>query len=131
VSDPGNVGTIIRTTHALLGAPVCLGPGCADPFGPKAVRASMGSIFAVPPIRDGTAADLERPVVGLVAHGGAPPDDDPVGTLCLGGERAGLPDEVASGCDRVWTIPLHEGVESLNVAAAAAVAIGRISSAAS
>jgi TrmH family RNA methyltransferase len=129
VGDPGNVGTIVRTAHALLGAPVALGPGCADPFGPKAVRASMGSVFAAPPARE-RAADLEGPAVGLVAHGGAPPDDEPVGVLCLGGEREGLPDEVASACDRLWTIPLHDGVESLNVAAAAAVAIGRISSAA-
>jgi TrmH family RNA methyltransferase len=131
VGDPGNVGTIVRTAHALLGAPVALGAGCADPFGPKAVRASMGSVFAVPPARDREVADLEAPVVGLVAHGGGPPDDDPVGALCLGGEREGLTDAVASACDRLWTIPLRDGVESLNVAAAAAVAIGRISSAAS
>ena len=50
VGDPGNVGAIIRTAHGLLGARVVLGPGCADPFGPKAVRASMGSIFGKPPI---------------------------------------------------------------------------------
>ena len=49
VGDPGNVGTIVRTAHALLDGPVALGPGCADPFSPKAVRASMGSIFAQPP----------------------------------------------------------------------------------
>ena len=49
VADPGNVGTIVRTAHALLDGPVALGPGCADPFSPKAVRASMGSIFARPP----------------------------------------------------------------------------------
>jgi len=127
VADPGNVGAIIRTTHALLDAPVAIGPGCADPFGPKAVRASMGSIFGMPPAK---RSSLEPPVVGLVAHGGSPPDDEPVGTLCLGGERAGLPADVAAACDRLWTIPLRGGVESLNVAAAAAVAIGRISSAA-
>ena len=51
VSDPGNVGTIVRTTHALLDSAVALGPGCADPFSPKAVRASMGSVFAQPPAR--------------------------------------------------------------------------------
>jgi TrmH family RNA methyltransferase len=127
VADPGNVGAIIRTTHALLDAPVAIGPGCADPFGPKAVRASMGSIFGMPPAK---RSSLEPPVVGLVAHGGSPPDDEPVGTLCLGGERAGLPADLAAACDRLWTIPLRGGVESLNVAAAAAVAIGRISSAA-
>jgi TrmH family RNA methyltransferase len=129
VGDPGNVGAIVRSAHALLAASVVLGPGCADPFGPKAVRASMGSIFAAPPAR-GTIEALTPPVLGLVAHGGEPPDDGPVGGLCLGGERDGLPEEVAAACDRLWTIPLREGVESLNVAAAAAVALGRISSAA-
>ena len=128
VGDPGNVGTIVRTAHALAGAAVVVGPGCADPFGPKAVRASMGSVFARPPLRGGVEA-LAAPVVGLAAHGGAPPDDEPVGALCLGGEREGLPAELAGACDRLWTIPLRPGVESLNVAAAAAVAIGRISSA--
>ena len=129
VGDPGNVGTIIRTAHALLEAPVILGPGCADPFGPKAVRASMGSIFGLPPMAGGPDK-LAPPVVGLVAHGGEPPDDGPVGAMMLGGERDGLPDELAAECDRLWTIPVRPGVESLNVAAAAAIALGRISSAA-
>src|ERR687895_434690 len=51
VEDPGNGGTVIRSAHALADATVVLGPGCADPFSPKAVRASMGSIFARPPAR--------------------------------------------------------------------------------
>jgi TrmH family RNA methyltransferase len=51
VADPGNVGTIIRSAHAFADGPVVLGPGCADPYSPKAVRASMGSIFARPPAR--------------------------------------------------------------------------------
>ena len=127
VADPANVGAIIRSAHALADASVVLGPGCADPYGPKAVRASMGSIFARPPARGGPES-LERPLVGLIAHGGAPPDDEPVGGLCLGGERDGLPAAIADACDRLWTIPLRGGAESLNVAAAAAIAIGRISS---
>jgi tRNA C32,U32 (ribose-2'-O)-methylase TrmJ len=74
---------------------------------------------------------LLPPVVGLVAHGGAAPDDGPVGGLCLGGERQGIPAAVAAACDRLWTIPLRPGgAESLNVAAAAAIALGRISSSA-
>ena len=51
VGDPGNVGTVIRSAHALCDGPVVLGPECADPYSPKAVRASMGSIFARPPAR--------------------------------------------------------------------------------
>ncbi|MCD6016242.1 MAG: tRNA/rRNA methyltransferase (SpoU) [Solirubrobacterales bacterium] len=130
VRDPGNVGAIIRIAHALLDAPVLLGPGCADPFGPKAVRASMGSIFAQPPMLGGVA-ELAPPIVGLVAHGGEPLDDGPVGALALGAEREGLPAEIVERCDRLWTIPLAKGgAESLNVAAAAAIALGRISSAA-
>lgn len=128
IGDPANVGAIIRTTHALADASVVLGPGCADPFGPKAVRASMGSVFAKPPGR-GAPEALAAPVVGLVAHGGEAPDDQRAGGLCLGGERDGLPDAVAERCDRLWTIPLRGSAESLNVAAAAAIAIGRISSA--
>jgi TrmH family RNA methyltransferase len=128
VADPGNVGAIVRTAHALLDAPVALGPGCADPFGPKAVRASMGSIFAKKPKGGQTPFRLEAPVVGLVAHGGDAPDHEPVGAICVGGERTGLPEDVAASCDRLWTISIVEGVESLNVAAAAAIALGRIAS---
>ena len=129
ISDPGNVGAIIRTADALLGAPVICGPGTADPFSPKAVRASMGSIFSMPPMSGGLS-QLANPVVGLAAHGGEPPDDGPVGALVVGSERHGLSDEAAGACDRLWTIPLAGGAESLNVAAAAAIALGRISSAA-
>lgn len=129
VADPGNVGAILRTAHALLDATVVLGPGCADPFSPKAVRASMGSIFARPPARADVAA-TPVPRVAMVAHGG----DDPgalagVSTLCLGAEREGLSDEVLSQCERRVTIPLRPGgAESLNVAAVAAICAERISS---
>ena len=129
VGDPGNVGAIVRTTDALTGGSIVLGPGSADPYGPKAVRASMGSVFRLA-IERGGVEGLAAPVVGLVARGGEPPDDGPVGSLLLGGEREGLPAELAAACDRLWTIPLRAGVESLNVAAAAAIALGRISSAA-
>ena len=129
VADPGNVGAIVRSAHALVGAPVVCGPGSADPFGPKAVRATMGSIFAMPPAAGGLE-QLKRPIVGLAAHDGAPPDDEPVGALIVGSERGGLSERSAASCDRLWTIPLRGGAESLNVGAAAAIALGRISSAA-
>jgi len=128
VGDPGNVGAIVRTAHALLGATVALGPGCADPFSPKAVRASMGSIFHRPPAR---AALAETPVprAALVAHGGAGTEAlAGAATLCLGAEREGLPDDVLAGCAARVTIPLRAGAESLNVAAAAAIACERLSS---
>lgn len=129
VGDPGNVGTIVRTTDAFIGSPVVLGLGCADPFSPKAVRASMGSIFSVPPIKGDIAATSE-PRVALVAHGGQELDTlAGAATVCLGAEREGLPDDVLDKCQRTVTIPLREGgPESLNVAAAAAIAAQRLSS---
>jgi TrmH family RNA methyltransferase len=130
VGDPGNVGTIVRTTHALLDATVALGPGCADAFGPKATRASMGSLFAHPPAIVAGVEETPAPRVALVAHGGdglgALAD---AGTVCLGSERDGLRPEVVAACDARVTIPLHGGAESLNVAAAAAVACARMSEA--
>ena len=130
VGDPGNVGAIVRIAHALVDGVVVIGPGTADPWSPKAVRASMGSVFGQP-LMEGGVEILRPPVVGMVAHGGRPPDDRAVGGLCLGAEREGLPEEVLAACDRLWTIPLRAGgAESLNVAAAAAIALGRISSAA-
>jgi TrmH family RNA methyltransferase len=129
VGDPGNVGTILRTAHALIEGPVVLGPGCADPFSPKATRATMGSIFSRPPARAGIEATRE-PRVALVAHGGQELDTlSGAATVCLGAEREGLPEEVLSQCDRRVTISLRRGgPESLNVAAAAAIAAQRLSS---
>lgn len=128
VSDPGNVGTIIRTVDALIGGPVVLGPECADPFSPKAVRASMGSIFTQPPIKAGVEATRE-PRAAMVAHGGEGLEAlEGACTVCLGAEREGLPEQVVAQCERQVTIPLQGGAESLNVAAAAAIAAQRISS---
>jgi TrmH family RNA methyltransferase len=129
VADPGNVGSIVRTVHALVGGTVVLGPDCADPHSPKAVRASMGSIFGGSPAR-GSVADTPGPRAALVAHGGEGLGAlDSVATICLGAEREGLPPEVLAECDVEVTIPLRAGgAESLNVAAAAAIACERISS---
>jgi len=129
VGDPGNVGTIVRTADAFIDGPVVLGPDCADPYSPKAVRASMGSIFNQPPPRARVEATPE-PRTALVAHGGASLDAlDGAATICLGAERDGLPDEVLAECETRVTIPLRPGgAESLNVAAAAAIAAQRLSS---
>ena len=131
IRDPGNVGTVLRTAQALVGGSVALGPGCADPFGPRAVRASMGAVFSQP-VAKARVAQTPRPRLALVAHGGEPLERlTGAGTICLGAEREGLPDEVLSECETSVTIPLREGVDSLNVAAAAAIALQRISSPAS
>jgi TrmH family RNA methyltransferase len=130
VGDPGNVGSVIRTAQALVGGSVVVGPDCADPFGPHAVRASMGAVFAQPLLRGGIDATPE-PRAALVAHGGEPLDAlEGMGTICLGAEREGLPAATVEHCDVQVTIPLREGAESLNVAAAAAIALQRIASAA-
>lgn len=128
VSDPGNVGTIIRSAHALCDGPVILGPGCADPFSPKAVRASMGSLFERPPARAGLA-ELAGATIAL---DGAAPDtvseaaqviEAPV-VLLVGAEREGLPAEVAEGADVRARIALRNGgPESLNAAMAATIGL--------
>ena len=88
----------------------------------------MGSIFGQP-VAEAELDETPPPRVALLAHGGEPLSElQPPLTVCLGAERAGLPPEVADACDRKLTIPLRPGVESLNVAAAAAIVLQRISS---
>jgi TrmH family RNA methyltransferase len=130
LGDPANVGAIIRSAYALVEGTVVIGPGTADPHSPKAVRASMGAIFGQPLAR-APLADTSAPRVALVAHGGEPLESIPAGpvTLVLGAEREGLPEEVLAACEHQITIPLRAGAESLNVAAAAAIALQRITSA--
>jgi len=119
VSDPGNVGTLLRSADA-FGAGVMLSEGCADPFGPKALRAGMGSTFRVPL----TPFEL-RDAVALVADGGQTLADvelERYSTFVLGAEREGLPPEILERCDVQATIPV-QGVESLNVAMAGTIAL--------
>jgi TrmH family RNA methyltransferase len=122
VADPGNIGTILRTADA-FGASVALSPGCADPTGPKALRASAGAVFRVP------LAGFDEPSgtrIALVSHGGRPLAELEPGvpvSYVLGAERDGLPEDVVEACDETATIPLSPGAESLNVAIAGAVAL--------
>jgi RNA methyltransferase, TrmH family len=120
VADPGNVGTLLRSADA-FGAGVMLSAGCADPFGPKALRAGMGSTFRVP------ISDFDPPPasVALVPSGGEPLDAldlERYSTFVLGSEREGLPEEVVAGCEVQATIPVQD-VESLNVAMAGTIAL--------
>jgi TrmH family RNA methyltransferase len=122
VADPGNVGALLRAADAFR-AGLALSPGCADPTGPKALRASMGSIFRVP------LSGFDEPGgrrVALVPRGGEPVWDlDLSGDVVfvLGAEREGLPDEVVGRCDAAATIPIAGRAESLNVAMAGTVAL--------
>ena len=119
VADPGNVGTLIRTADA-FGASVELSEASADPTGPKALRASAGALFRVP------VGFAEGRRVGLVAHGGVPLSEielDGPTVFVLGAERDGLPEDVAEACDERATIEAPGPAESLNVAAAGAIAL--------
>lgn len=149
IGDPGNVGAVLRSAYAFGVGSVVLGPDCADPFGPKAVRASMGAIFTVPVVR-GAVGDLPGEKVALVAGEGEPlaavaaelagrpptavpppgaalcgagdlPAPAPAVSLVVGAERAGLPAEVVAACNRVAHIPIHG--DSLNAAMAATVGL--------
>jgi TrmH family RNA methyltransferase len=134
IADPGNMGTLIRAAAAFgCGALLC-SPGCADPFAPKVVRASMGAVFSLPLYTDQLLSDALRELeparaFGLVAHGGA---DLGVATLtrpavlCVGAERAGLSPEVVALVAGQLTIRLAPGaaaIESLNAGVAGAIAL--------
>lgn len=125
VSDPGNVGTLLRTADAFT-AGVSLSPECADPLGPRALRASAGAIFRVPLI---PWAEVPARRIALVAHDGEPLADvlfEPPLTLLLGSERGGLPEGLVTQCHKA-TIPTPGAAESLNVAAAGAIALYELS----
>jgi TrmH family RNA methyltransferase len=121
VKDPGNVGTVLRGARAFGAACVAIGPNTADPFGTKAVRASMGAIFEVPVARVDDLAVLPGPRVALVAREGEQLAGPAIGTLVVGAEREGLPADVVAACDEVRHIPIES--ESLNAAMAATVAL--------
>ena len=126
IKDPGNVGTIIRSAHALADGPVIIGPRCVDPYGSKAVRASMGSIFARPPAR-AQAADL--PGTRLALDQDAPQTlrevelEGPV-VVMVGAEREGLGPDALNAAHVRARIPIRDdGPDSLNAAMAATVAL--------
>jgi TrmH family RNA methyltransferase len=123
VGDPGNVGTLLRALDALGPGFIALSAGCADPTGPKALRAAAGATFRVPSCGFDEAPGRR---VALVARGGVPLAElDPAETTTyvLGAEREGLPEEVLARCDVLATIPQGGPAESLNVAMAGTIAL--------
>lgn len=130
IVDPGNVGALVRTAHA-SGADALVALGRSDPFHPKAVRTSMGSLFKLPLARYTTAVSLLADcrgagvrALGTVSAGGVPlmAADLRKGTaVFVGNEYEGLGDAVAARLDARLTIPMTAGVDSYSVNAAAAI----------
>lgn len=127
VRDPGNVGTVLRSAAAFGAACVAFGPGSADPFSPKAVRASMGAVFSVALARAPAPGALPGTRIALAGGHGRPLAEVPARgplTLLVGAEREGLPADVLAAADVVAHIPI--ATESLNAAMAATIALYEI-----
>jgi RNA methyltransferase, TrmH family len=132
VRDPGNLGTIVRTADAAGCGAVILVGDCCDPFSVEAVRATMGSIFAVPIVRVSAAEFLAwrgrwpGAVVGTLltaatdfrAAAYAPPS-----LILMGNEQAGLTPQLAAACDVTVKIPMRGRADSLNLAVATGIMI--------
>lgn len=133
VQDPGNVGALVRTAEAAGATGLIAAGASADPFGWKALRASMGSAFRLPIVRAVDADTALRAlkaagviVVVLEPRGGVAPDSVDLArptALVLGGEGAGVPASVLAAADARLRLPMRPPVESLNVAVAGALAL--------
>lgn len=136
VGNPANIGSIFRNAAALGISSIMLSKGCCDPLSRRCLRVSMGCVFQVPWMMTGLPgekiADLLK-TQGFRTAAMALSDDsvsildpslkkDPRLAIFLGNEGNGLPEETIDACDVVVRIPMKEGVDSLNVAAASAVA---------
>lgn len=129
IRDPGNLGTIIRTADAASAAGIILVGDCCDPYSPDCVRASTGSIFAVPLVRmkaDGFT-DFAKAFPGDVVGTAMTATNDFRRTyaadalIVMGSESRGLSQAVSNACRILVRIPMKSGVESLNVATATAL----------
>ncbi len=134
--DPGNLGTVMRSCAALGIDRLILTDDCADLYNPKTLRSAMGAMFRLPTLTV-PAADLPKAIRSLRASGrrvfaaALREDAEEIGTLALergdcfviGNEGHGLSEETVAACDRSAIIPMREGNESLNAAAAAAICI--------
>lgn len=132
VNDPGNLGTIIRTADALGAAGILLSPGSADPFSPKVVRSTAGSLWNIPLIREVEIEDAieesranNRPILATVGTGRIPLPEVSGGSALwiFGNEARGLSDEVISLVDNTVAIPMRGRAESLNLATAVAITL--------
>ena len=137
LQDPGNIGTIIRTAAGLNVSALWLAPHSVDVFNPKVVRATAGALFQLP-IFSHTSLDelLNLDCVLMAADAAADERSVPIRSIqtipartivAIGGESRGLSEPVLNAATVRFTIPLKQGVESLNAAAAAAIAIFHLS----
>ncbi len=134
VQDPGNVGTMLRTAHALGAAAVVALKGTAELTNPKVVRGSMGSLFRIPAVPTDEPAFLEwsrasRLTLWTAAADGEPlarPDRPDRLALVLGNEGAGVGPGLSAAADRRVAIRIVPGAESLNVAVAAAILLHEV-----
>ncbi|MFD1744747.1 TrmH family RNA methyltransferase [Rhizobium helianthi] len=131
VRDPGNLGTIIRTADAAGASGVILVGDCTDPFSLETVRATMGSVFAMPVYRASAEEFLgwakrsggqivATHLAGAVDYRTIDYDRKPT-ILLMGNEQSGLPEQLASAADRLARIPQAGRADSLNLAVATAV----------
>ncbi|MGY1502140.1 TrmH family RNA methyltransferase [Streptomyces sp. QTS52] len=137
VRDPGNAGTVLRCADAAGAEAVVLTDASVDLYNPKAVRASVGSLFHLPvavgvPVEEAVAGLRDAGVRILAADGAGPDDlDDELDKGTMGGPTAwvfgneawGLPEETRALTDAVVRVPIHGKAESLNLATAAAVCL--------
>lgn len=133
VGNPGNIGAIVRSADAAGAAGLLLVGPSADPLAPAAVKASMGSLFAMPMAQLDTEEELfvwagscDRAVVAVTGRGSTSlwhTPLDPRSVLLFGSEGDGLPDELAGRCAAAVAIPMSGTAESLNLATAASVTL--------
>lgn len=132
LSDPGNLGTVIRTAAAVGAGGVILSEGCVDLYNPKVVRATMSSLFLVPVIKGAKVKETfgELKGMGYRIFGTALAEDSldlyeetlpERSVLVIGNEGNGMSDEALSLCDRRVIIPMPGGAESLNASVAASL----------
>ncbi|HPR79524.1 MAG TPA: RNA methyltransferase, partial [Candidatus Limiplasma sp.] len=131
VQDPGNVGTILRTADASGFQTCILTPGCADPFSPKALRATMGSVFRVPCVQSDDAAQtvLTLKTAGYAVLASVLDGEDFYNRpklpqkvcVIIGNEGAGITPQTVAEATHRFRLPMRGGAESLNAAVAAAI----------
>lgn len=130
VSDPGNVGTIIRSGWALGAEGILMTPGCADPFSPKVVRSSMGGILHIPVYKNFEPEEMSvlqkigyRVCCSSLASDDSLYDQDLTGSriIVIGNEARGIGEKIRKTCDMMFKIPINSQADSLNAAAACAI----------